>query len=151
MKILYICTHNACRSILAEAITNKIAGQHIIAKSAGSNPRGKIQSLTIEYLKRHRYQTDDLKSKSWDDFEDYNPDIVVTLCDSAAGETCPVYFKDSLKIHWGLQDPSKDLENADENFDTIIDILETRIHKIFQEDFEDMNREQLNDLFHQVI
>jgi arsenate reductase (thioredoxin) len=151
MKILYICTHNACRSILAEAITNKIAGQHIIAKSAGSSPRGEIHPLTLEHLKRHKYQTDDLKSQSWNDFEDYNPDIVVTLCDSAFGEACPSYFKNSLKIHWGLQDPSKDPENAAENFSILIDILETRIHKIFQEDFEDMNSEQLNDLFHQVI
>jgi len=107
MKILYICTHNRCRSILSEAITNGIAGDIIVAKSAGSHPAGMVHPLSLEYLKQTGYSTQDLQSQSWNDFEDFYPDVVVTVCDSAAGETCPVYFNNSIKLHWGLSDPSK--------------------------------------------
>lgn len=115
MKILYICTHNRCRSILSEAITNHFvasdAGAHlankIIAKSAGSQPVGEVHPLSIKYLQEASIATDGLCSQSWDEFEAFSPDLVVTVCDSAAGETCPVWFGKSLKMHWGLVDPSK--------------------------------------------
>ncbi len=107
MKILYICTHNRCRSILSEAITNQLAGNFITAKSAGSQPAGEVHPLSIKYLAESAYLTAGLKSQSWDDFEDFEPDIVITVCDSAAGEACPMYFDKSLKVHWGLSDPSK--------------------------------------------
>ncbi len=107
MKILYICTHNRCRSILSEAITNSIAGDVINAKSAGSQPAGIVHPLSLKYLAQTRYSTDGLQSQSWDNFEDFHPDVVVTVCDSAAGESCPLYFGNSLKVHWGLTDPSK--------------------------------------------
>lgn len=107
MKILYICTHNRCRSILSEAITNHIAGEVMEAKSAGSQPSGVVHPLSIKYLEQLGYSTQDLHSQSWDDFAEFEPDVVVTVCDSAAGESCPVYFSNSLKVHWGLGDPSK--------------------------------------------
>lgn len=107
MKILYICTHNRCRSILSEAITQQSAGDVIIAKSAGSQPAGQVHPLSLKYLEQNGYDTNGLESQSWDDFEDFQPNLVITVCDSAAGETCPLYFGNSLKVHWGLSDPSK--------------------------------------------
>lgn len=107
MKILYICTHNRCRSILSEAITNHLASEVITAKSAGSQPVGQVHPLSLKYLAEAGIATNDLQSQSWDDFEAFAPDVVVTVCDSAAGETCPVWFGKSVKVHWGLSDPSK--------------------------------------------
>ncbi|ORE87112.1 arsenate reductase [Oceanococcus atlanticus] len=107
MKILYICTHNRCRSILSEAITNHFAQPHLTARSAGSQPAGVVHPLSLQYLAEAGIATAGLKSQSWDDFEDFEPDVVITLCDSAAGESCPVWFGKAIKLHWGLQDPSK--------------------------------------------
>ena len=107
MKILYICTHNRCRSILSEAITNSLASQSIQAKSAGSQPSGEVHPLSLKYLQQSGYSSQGLRSQSWDDFEQFQPDLVVTVCDSAAGEACPIYFGNSIKVHWSLSDPSK--------------------------------------------
>ena len=117
MKILYICTHNRCRSILSEAITNHVsfaqAQVSIQAKSAGSQPAGEIHPLSIQYLQEAGVSTAGLASQSWDELEEFAPDMVVTVCDSAAGESCPVWFGKSVKVHWGLTDPSK-VEGSDE-------------------------------------
>ncbi len=114
MKILYICTHNRCRSILSEAITNKIAKGALQAKSAGSEPAGVVHPLSLKYLQQTGYSIEGLASQSWDDFDSFKPDIVITVCDAAAGETCPLYFSNSLKVHWGLSDPSK-LEGSEKD------------------------------------
>jgi arsenate reductase len=113
MKILYICTHNRCRSILSEAITNHVSSDKIIARSAGSQPSGVVHPLSLQYLTEAGIPTEGLISQSWDEFERFEPDVVVTVCDSAAGESCPVWFGKSVKVHWGLSDPSK-LEGNDE-------------------------------------
>ena len=107
MKILYICTHNRCRSILSEALTNHLAGPNIIAKSAGSQPSGEVHPLSLRYLIESEIPTDGLQSQSWDEFENFKPDLVITVCDSAAGESCPIWFDSTVKVHWGLADPSK--------------------------------------------
>ncbi|MEE3056073.1 MAG: arsenate reductase ArsC, partial [Pseudomonadota bacterium] len=86
--------------------------------------------LSLKYLAERGFSTDGLQSQSWDEFEDYDADLVVTVCDSAAGESCPVYFGKSLKVHWGLEDPSK-LEGSEqekaEAFNNTIDIIEKRV------------------------
>ncbi|NCP65943.1 MAG: arsenate reductase ArsC [Paraglaciecola sp.] len=107
MKILYICTHNRCRSILSEAITNHVAGGRIVAKSAGSQPSGRVHPLSIQYLREANIPVEGLQSQSWDEFEAFKPDVVITVCDSAAAEVCPVWFGHAVKVHWGLADPSK--------------------------------------------
>ncbi len=107
MKILYICTHNRCRSILSEALSNHLGQGLIDAKSAGSQPVGEVHPLSLKYLKQIGIPTDGLVSQSWHDFTDFNPDVVITVCDAAAAEACPVYFGNHLKVHWGLSDPSK--------------------------------------------
>lgn len=113
LKILYICTHNRCRSILSEALTNHLSDGTLEARSAGSQPVGEVHPLSLKYLAEAGVSTDGLSSQSWDEFEQYAPDIVVTVCDSAAAETCPVWFGDTVQVHWGLADPSK-LEGSDE-------------------------------------
>lgn len=107
MKILYVCTHNRCRSILSEAITNHRAAGALIARSAGSQPAGEVHPLSLKNLAEAGIPTRGLKSQSWDEFEDFAPDVVITLCDSAAGESCPLWFGKAIKLHWGLEDPSK--------------------------------------------
>lgn len=106
MKILYICTHNRCRSILSEAITNNLADDQLIARSAGSSPVGEVHPLSLRYLEEAGIATAGLRSQSWDEFEDFAPDVVVTVCDKAANEACPVWFGNTLVIHWQLSDPS---------------------------------------------
>jgi arsenate reductase len=135
MKILYICTHNRCRSILSEAVTNHIAQGEIIARSAGSQPVGEVHPLSLKYLEQRDIDTHSLKSQSWDEFEEFAPDIVVTVCDSAAQELCPVWFGDSIKVHWGLADPSK-LTGTDEEiaiaFHNTITEIERRVQAILK-------------------
>lgn len=113
ITVLYICTHNRCRSILSEAITNHLSDGSIQAFSAGSQPAGQVHPLSLKYLEEQGIATEDLKSQSWDEFESIKPDIVITVCDSAAAEACPVWFGDTIKCHWGLKDPSK-LSGPDE-------------------------------------
>jgi arsenate reductase len=146
MKILYICTHNRCRSILSEAITNKVAGDVIEAKSAGSQPAGAVHPLSLKYLAQSGYPIDNLLSQSWDDFEHFSPDIVVTVCDSAAGETCPIYFGNSLKVHWGLHDPSKvegDSALIEQAFLSCIDEITQRVQHLKAIAKQDLDQDAL--------
>ncbi|WP_158967182.1 arsenate reductase ArsC [Paraglaciecola sp. L3A3] len=144
MKILYICTHNRCRSILSEAITNHYANGKIEARSAGSQPAGEVHPLSLKYLAEAGISTEGLTSQSWDDFEYFEADIVVTVCDSAAGESCPVWFGKSLKVHWGLADPSK-LEGSEEElaqaFRETIELIKQRVEALLKLDIQD--KEQL--------
>jgi arsenate reductase len=125
MNILYICTHNRCRSILSEAITNHLSDGSIRAFSAGSQPVGEVHPLSIKYLTEKGISTDGLKSQSWDEFEALQPDLVITVCDSAANETCPVWFGKTVKLHWGLPDPSKLIDSEDAIRAAFLDVMET--------------------------
>lgn len=107
MKVLFICTHNRCRSILFEAITRHRAGDVIEARSGGSQPAGEVHPLTLRHLEQRGYATEGLRSQSWDDFAEFAPDLVITVCDSAAGETCPLYLGSAPRVHWGLSDPTQ--------------------------------------------
>ena len=108
LKILFICTHNRCRSILSEAITNQIAAGLIEAQSAGSHPAEQVHPLTLEYLASCGYDVSGLHSKSWQSMADsFSPDVVIMVCDQAAGESCPLWLGTVPKLHWGLADPSK--------------------------------------------
>ncbi len=144
MKILYICTHNRCRSILSEAITNHLSNGKIIAKSAGSQPSGQVHPLSLKYLSQEGIPTGNLLSQSWDDFENFSPDIVVTVCDNAAGEVCPLWMGDTIKVHWGLNDPSKLQGTEDEieyAFKTTISEISKRVTKLLSlhSDISDKN------------
>ena len=114
MKILFLCTANSCRSILAEALFNHLAPAGMRAFSAGSEPRGEINPLTLEALARAGIAADGLYSKSSDAHQALNPDFVITVCDKAAGEACPVHFGPATKAHWGLADPSERVGSPEE-------------------------------------
>ncbi len=125
MKLLFICTHNRCRSILAEAVTNYYGKGQVLAKSAGSQPAGKVHPLSLKYLQKIGIPTEGLSSQSWDEHEAWQADVVITVCDSAANEACPLWFGQSLKVHWGLADPSK-LEGTEEDIErAFIKTIET--------------------------
>ena len=153
MKLLYICTHNRCRSIIAEAVTNHVGGDRLQARSAGSQPSGEVHPLSIKYLTEAGISTDGLCSQSWDDHEDWGPDVVITVCDQAAGEQCPVWFGRSLKVHWGLADPSR-LEGSEEDvaaaFRHTIATLGERVDQVLARDLETMTSEELAELFQQL-
>lgn len=129
MKLLFICTHNRCRSILSEAITNHLGAGQLQAFSAGSAPAGQVHPLTLTFLQEAQIPIEGLASKSWDQFADLNPDAVITLCDSAAAESCPLWMGESLRLHWGLVDPSKgaaDVSAARPAFNACIAQIKTR-------------------------
>lgn len=107
MKVLFLCTHNSCRSILSEALFNHLAPAGSTAYSAGSFPSGEVNPLTLMALTRVGVSTAALRSKSSDEFEQLEPDIVITVCDKAAGEACPLYLGRAVRAHWGLSDPSE--------------------------------------------
>ena len=105
MNILFLCTGNSCRSVLAEATFNHLAPPGWKAVSAGSHPKGFVHPRTLALLAREGISTAGCHSKSWDDLP-LIPDIVVTVCDDAAGETCPAYLGPVLRTHWGVDDPA---------------------------------------------
>lgn len=130
MKILFLCTANSCRSILAEALFNHLAPAGMRAFSAGSEPRGEVNPLTLAALRRAGITADGVYSKSSDAHQALNPDFVITVCDKAAGETCPVYFGPAIKAHWGLADPSESVgspEEVEAAFDATLARLKLRI------------------------
>lgn len=105
MKVLFLCTGNSCRSILAEATFNHLAPAGIRALSAGSHPTGQVHPRSLALLARHGIASAGYHSKSWNDLP-VAPDLVVTVCASAAGESCPVFLGAALKTHWGVDDPA---------------------------------------------
>lgn len=105
MNVLMLCTGNSCRSILAEATFNHLAPAGWRALSAGSRPTGFVHPRSLALLAREGIATEDLHSKSWEDLP-VTPDIVISVCGNAAGETCPAYLGPVLRSHWGVEDPA---------------------------------------------
>src|SRR5690606_40567075 len=108
-NVLFLCTGNSARSVLAEATLRAWAGNRFKVFSAGSQPTGSVNPFALAQLQAEGISSAGLRSKSWDEFttpEAPRMDLVVTVCDSAAAETCPVVFGDFLRTHWGLPDPA---------------------------------------------
>lgn len=106
-KVLFLCTGNSARSIMAEAILNQLGSDKYIAYSAGSQPAKKINPMAIRVLEAHSVPTHKLRSKSWDEYIGKDFDIIVTVCNNAASESCPIFPAQFQKLHWDIADPGK--------------------------------------------
>jgi arsenate reductase len=129
MHVLFLCTGNSCRSLISEAVFNHLAPGGWRAISAGSQPTGKLNERALALLAHKGVSTEGYYSKSWDKLP-AAPDIVVTVCASAAGETCPAYLGPVLRTHWGVEDPSHVVGTEDEigaAFEQAYAILRARI------------------------
>ena len=149
IHVLFLCTGNSARSILGEALLNahpRAAGR-IRAFSAGSHPRGSVNPLALDVLGEQAVALDDLRSKSWDEFARPGAppiDVVITVCDDAAAETCPVWPGHPVTVHWGLPDPAA-VNGVDEEkraaFDATAAELRTRIDRLVDLPLEAMTAE----------
>jgi arsenate reductase len=129
MNVLFLCTGNSCRSILGEGTFNHLAPEGWAAMSAGSKPAGYVHPRSLALLAREGISTEGYYSKSWDALP-ATPDIVITVCGSAAGETCPAYLGPVMRTHWGVEDPAHATgteEEIDAAFMTAYRILRARI------------------------
>jgi len=146
LNILIVCTGNSCRSIIGEAVFNHLGQGRIKAFSAGSNPKGRVNTGALNLLQRHELNTRNLSSKSWDILENQPFNIVITVCDNAAQETCPVYLSSAVKIHWTTAEPShtkggdNEILNA---FEQTYKIFEQRIATMLALPLDKMNRTEL--------
>lgn len=116
-NVLFLCTGNSARSIMAEAYLNAIGRGRFAAYSAGSHPGGKVNPFALELLAKNRIDTAGLRSKSWDEFAATGApamDFVFTVCDQAAGEACPLWPGQPMTAHWGVDDPAR-IEGSDEH------------------------------------
>lgn len=144
ISVLFLCTHNSARSVISECVLNSLGGGRYRAYSAGSHPSGRVNPSALALLGRLGYDTAGVRSKSWDEFAAPGAppiDVVVTVCDDAAGETCPLWPGQPLKAHWGVADPSRvDGSEAEKTaaWETAHRILRNRIEAFIALPFGDL-------------
>jgi arsenate reductase len=140
INVLFLCTGNSARSILAEALLNWAGAGRFRAFSAGSFPKGQVHPMAIEVLAGLGFETEGLRSKSWDEFAAPGApemDFVFTVCDNAAGETCPIWPDRPVTVHWGIADPAA-VEGAGQHeaFVVALGQLESRISRFLALPFD---------------
>lgn len=148
MNILFLCTGNSARSILAEAMLNDpaLGGGRVRAFSAGSHPRGQVHPLAMALLREHGLPVDGLRSKSWNEFAAPGAppiDVVITVCDNAAAEACPVWPGRPVTLHWSIPDPASVTGSEAERrqaFAGAMRLLRERIERFVAERLEPARR-----------
>lgn len=138
LNVLFLCTGNSARSILAESILNRLGKGQFQGFSAGSHPSGAVSPFALELLKRLDFPTQGLRSKSWDEFASPSSpqfDFIITVCDNAAGEVCPVWLGRPTTAHWGIPDPATVQGSDNEKraaFDQAFKSMESRIQRLLR-------------------
>ncbi|MES1991982.1 MAG: arsenate reductase ArsC [Pseudomonadota bacterium] len=147
LTVLFLCTGNSCRSVMAEGILNHHGSGRFRAFSAGSFPTGEINPASLARLKTHGMKSDGYESKSWDRFVGGDQiNIVITVCDNAAGEVCPIFPGAPVKAHWGVPDPAHFEGTPDEveaEFERVFNMLEQRIEALIRLPVETMDKVSL--------
>jgi protein-tyrosine-phosphatase len=148
-NVLFLCTGNSARSILAESLLNNLGRGRFRAYSAGSHPAGQVNPFALELLEKNDFPTGELRSKPWDEFAQPDSpqlDFVITVCDKAAGEVCPVWPGQPMSAHWGIPDPVA-LEGSDEQkrhaFVDAMNQLQRRICMFVSLPFDKLDRMKL--------
>ncbi len=153
-SVLILCTGNSARSILAEALINSRGAGRFVAYSAGSFPKGEVHPQSLAALARHGLPVEGLYSKSWDQFAAPGAphiDAVITVCDNAAGEVCPIWPGAPLKAHWGVPDPPSDPgPEAAPAFEATYGKLATRVDALIALPVETMDRSTLKDRLDEI-
>jgi len=145
-NVLFLCTGNSARSIMAEVLANQLGHGRFTAYSAGSSPRGQVNPMALQVLQDAGFSTEGLRSKPWDEFAQPGApemDLVITVCDRAAGESCPVWPGHPVTAHWGVPDPAAATGNAEEihkAFTQALMVLQQRIHLLAALKIEALDR-----------
>ena len=155
-NVLFLCTGNSARSIMAEALLKQLGDGLFRGHSAGSHPAGAINSFALELLERNRFRVDGLRSKSWDEFAGPDApamDFVLTVCDKAAGEVCPTWPGQPMSAHWGVEDPVE-AKGSDEDkrraFSDVFMALRTRVGLLVNLPIEKLDRLSLQKELHSI-
>ena len=155
-NVLVLCTGNSARSILGEVLINELSGGRLRALSAGSHPAGRVNPGAVAKLCREGHAVEGLASKSWDQFSGPDApsiDLVITVCDNAAGESCPVWHGNPVTVHWGIPDPAIDTEDRaliDAAFDRAYARLRSRVEAMLALPIETMAAADLSLALEQV-
>lgn len=145
-NILFLCTGNSARSAMAEAVLNQLGAGKFRGYSAGSHPAGSINPYALDLLERNRFRTNGLRSKSWDEFAQPGApvmDFVLTVCDKAAGEVCPLWPGQPMSAHWGVEDPAAVVGTEEEKqraFTSVFVTLRTRVALLVNLPIEKLDR-----------
>ena len=155
-NVLFLCTGNSARSILAECVLNRLGKGRFTAHSAGSFPKGEIHPYALELLERQNYPTKNLRSKSWNEFAAPGAkpvDFVFTVCDKAAGEVCPIWPGQPMTAHWGLPDPAAAEGNQAERhlaFADTLRMLHNRISVLVNLPIRSLDKLSLQKRLHEI-
>lgn len=155
-NVLFLCTGNSARSIMAEAVLNQLGGGIFRGYSAGSHPAGAVNPYALDLLQRNRFRTDGLRSKNWDEFAQPGApvmDFVLTVCDKAAGEICPVWPGQPMSAHWGVEDPAEfqgTEEDKHKAFSSVFMTLRTRVGLLVNLPLEKLDKLSLQKELHSI-